>query len=132
MKKGYQEPSKEVDEVARQIVDAAFHVHIQLGPGLLESVYEICLAHEIKKRGLLYEQQKQVPIMSDGIQLDAGLRVDLLVNDVVVVELKAVEMILPVHEAQILTYLKLMNRRVGLLINFNVPLIKNGIKRKVI
>jgi len=132
MKAEYQEPSKEVDKVARIIVDAAFHVHKNLGPGLLESVYETCLVHEIKKRGMPMEQQKQVQINYDGIKLDAGLRVDLLVNDAVVVELKAIEKILPVHEAQLLTYLKLMDKRVGLLINFNVPLIKNGIKRKVI
>ncbi len=128
----YQEPPMEVDNVAKAVVDAAYHVHKNLGPGLLESVYEICLAHEIKKRGLAIEQQKQVSIEYDGIKLDAGLRADLLVEGNVVVELKAVEILLPVHEAQLLTYLKLMKKRIGLLINFNVPVIKNGIKRRVL
>ena len=127
----YKEPSQEVDNVAKQVVDAAYRVHKNLGPGLLESVYETCLVHEIKKKGMLFEQQKYIHIEYDGIKLDAGLRVDLVVNNCVVVELKAVESVLPVHEAQLLTYLKLMDKRVGLLINFNVPLIKNGIKRKV-
>ena len=117
------------DEVAKEIVDSAFRVHRQLGPGLLESVYETCLAHELAKRGLEVRRQVKFPVLYDGEQLDAGLRLDLLVEDVVIVEIKAVEHHKPLFDAQILTYLKLTRKRLGLLINFNVPLIKNGIKR---
>ncbi len=121
--------SKEVDDVARVVVDAAFKVHTTLGPGLLENVYEVCLDHELSKRGLKTERQVSLPVIYDGENLDAGLRLDLLVEDCLVVELKAVEAMLPVHKAQLLTYLKLTSHRLGLLINFNVPLIKDGIKR---
>jgi len=110
-------------------VDAAFAVHSHLGPGLLESVYEVCLTHELVKRGLKVSGQLALPIQYDTIRLDAGLRLDLLVEDSVIVELKAVESLMPVHKAQLLTYLKLSGCRLGLLINFNVPLIKNGIVR---
>jgi GxxExxY protein len=123
---------EETDAVAQKIVDAAYTVHKALGPGLLESVYETCLVHELKKRGLAVQQQVVLPVYYDGIRLDAGLRLDVLVNEAVVVELKAVEYLLPVHEAQLLTYLKLTGYRLGLLINFNVPLIKQGIKRKAL
>jgi GxxExxY protein len=119
----------EVDTVATQVVDAAFAVHSNLGPGLLESVYETCLAYELKKRGLQTERQVTVPIYYDNIRLDAGLRLDFVVEDCLVLELKAVEALLPVHEAQVLTYLKLSGHRLGLLMNFNVPLIRDGIKR---
>ena len=122
----------EVDAVARQVVDSAFVVHKVLGPGLLESVYEICLAHELAKRGLSVQRQLALPIFYDGIRLDAGLRLDLLVNEAVIVELKVVECLLPVHKAQALTYLKLSGHRLALLINFNVPLIKDGIERLVL
>ena len=121
--------SDELDEVARQVVEAAFAVHSALGPGLLESVYETCLVHELAKRGVHAVRQVVLPIHYDGLRLDAGLRLDFLVEDCLVVELKAVESLLPVHEAQLLTYLKLSGYRLGLLINFNVPLIKDGIKR---
>ena len=121
--------SAEVDEIARQVVDSALKVHQQLGPGLLESVYEVCLAHELRRRGLKVETQVTVPVVYDGIRIDAGLRLDVVVNDMLIVELKAVEEILPVHHAQVLTYLKLSGMRLGLLINFNVRLIKDGIKR---
>jgi GxxExxY protein len=110
-------------------VDAAFAVQSTLGPGLLEGVYEVCLAHEVKKRGETVERQIALPIEYDGIRLDAGLRLDMFISRSLVVEIKAVEMILPVHEAQLLTYLKLTGHRLGLLINFNVPLIRDGIKR---
>jgi GxxExxY protein len=119
----------ETNEIARQIVDAAFAVHTVLGPGLLESVYEVCLAHELRKRGLTVRQQVVLPVHYDGVRLDAGLRLDLLVNDTVIVEIKAVENLLPVHKAQALTYLKLTSSRLALLINFNVPVIKEGIHR---
>jgi GxxExxY protein len=123
---------EDANSAAREIVDAALAVHRALGPGLLESVYEECLAYELKKRGVAFERQVVVPVNYDGLLLDAGLRLDLLVAQCVVVELKAVEAILPVHEAQLLTYLKLSRNRLGLLINFNVPLLKDGIKRKVL
>jgi len=120
------------ERVATTVVDAAFAVHSNLGPGLLESVYETCLAYELEKRNLRAERQVIVPVVYDGRELDAGLRLDVLVDNCLVVELKAVEVILPVHTAQLLTYLKLSGHRLGLLINFNVPLIKDGIKRIVL
>jgi GxxExxY protein len=120
------------DRIAGQLVDAVFKVHSALGPGLLESVYETCLAHELIKRGLQVQRQIVLPVVYDNVRLDAGLRIDMLVDASVVVELKAVETILPVHKAQILTYLKLSRHRLGLLINFNVPLIKDGIHRFVL
>ena len=119
---------EKVDRIARLVVDAAFAVHSKLGPGLLESVYEVCLAHELEKRGLVVERQVVLPVHYDGIRLDAGLRLDLLIESCLIVELKAVETLLPVHKAQVLTYLKLTGHRLGLLINFNVPLIRDGIK----
>jgi GxxExxY protein len=117
------------DWVAKHIVDAAFHVHSKLGPGLLESVYEACLAHELRKRGLAVRRQVVVPIHYDEVVLDDGLRIDLLVDECVIVEVKAVEKDHPVFQAQLITYLKLTGHRLGLLINFNVPYIKDGIKR---
>jgi GxxExxY protein len=124
--------SSEVDEAAAQVVDAAFAVHSALGPGLLESVYETCLAYELKKRHLRTERQVTVPIHYDNTRLDAGLQLDFVVENCLVLELKAVETLLPVHEAQLLTYLRLSGHRLGLLINFNVPLIRDGIKRIVL
>ncbi len=122
----------ETDRIARLIVNGAYKVHSALGPGLLESVYEACLRHELKKSGVPFEAQVSVPVIYDEIRLDAGLRLDVLVADSVVVELKSVETMNPVFEAQILTYLKLTGKRLGLLINFNVPAIKDGIKRVVL
>lgn len=113
------------------IVDSAIKVHKELGPGLLESVYEHCLAHELLKRGVAVKRQCAVPIQYDGETLDAGLRIDLLVNDEIVLEIKAVEKVIPVHEAQLLTYLKLACKPMGFLINFNVRLLKDGIRRYV-
>jgi GxxExxY protein len=121
--------SSQTDEIAREIVDSAYQVHRALGPGLLESVYETCLVHELVKRGLKLERQVSMPVVYDSIRLDAGLRLDLVVEQQVVVELKVVEALLPVHEAQLLTYLKLSGHRLGVLINFNVPRIKDGIRR---
>ena len=120
---------KRTDEVAKEIVDSAFKVHRELGPGLLESIYEVCLAHELGKRGLDVRRHVKFPITYDGEQLDAGLRLDLLIEDRVIVEVKAVEHHKPIFEAQVLTYLKLSGNRLGLLINFNVTLFRNGIKR---
>jgi GxxExxY protein len=120
------------NQVARQVVDGAFAVHSTLGPGLLESVYETCLAYELGKRGLVVERQVILPVHYDGLRLEAGLRLDLLVEHCLIVELKAVETLLPVHRAQLLTYLKLTNHRLGLLINFTVPLIRDGIVRVIL
>jgi len=120
---------KETDEVASKIVDAAFAVHKALGPGLLESVYEVCLLYELNKRGLKVERQVSLPVVYDDLRLDAGLRLDLVVESRVIVELKAIEALLPVHKAQLLTYLKLSGYRLGLLVNFNSALIKQGIQR---
>jgi GxxExxY protein len=119
----------EIDPLAKQIVDAAFRVHETLGPGLLESVYEACLCMELSHRRIPIERQVQIPIFHRGQQIEPGLRIDLIVDGRVIVELKAVEKLLPVHEAQVLTYLKLTDLRLGLLINFNSELIKHGIKR---
>ena len=118
--------------VAKQVVDAAFAVHKNLGPGLLESVYEACICHELARRGVPYQRQVSLPVVYDGVQLDAGLRLDLLVADCLIVELKAVDRDNPLFQAQLLTYLKLTGHRLGLLINFNVPLIKDGIRRVVL
>ena len=123
---------EETEAVSREVVDAAFRVHSELGPGLLEAVYEACLSYELQKRQLRFERQVSLPIEYDGLKLDAGLRLDLLVEDEVIVELKAVEALLSVHRAQLMTYLKLTGKRLGLLINFNVPLIKQGIKRVIL
>lgn len=121
-----------VDGLARVVVDSAFRVHSTLGPGLLESVYETCLVHELTKRSVPLQQQLVLPVFYDGLHIDSGLRLDLLVDNAVVVEIKAVDRVLPVHRAQLLTYLKLTGHRLGLLINFNVPLIRDGISRLVL
>jgi GxxExxY protein len=122
----------ELDDLAHHVVDAAFHVHSALGPGLLEGVYETCLAYELDKRGVRYVRQLEVPVVYDGKHLGTGFRIDLLVGNRLIVELKAVESVAKVHKAQLLTYMKLMNQRLGLLINFNVPLIRQGITRMIL
>lgn len=119
----------ELDEISGQVIGAAIAVHRELGPGLLESAYEACLVHELRQQGVQIEQQIPQPVFYKGLQLECGYRLDLLVENRVIVELKAVETLLPIHEAQLLTYLKLRQLRLGLLINFNVPTLKNGIKR---
>lgn len=124
--------SEEEERIAKVIVRAAYAVHSALGPGLLENVYEVCFCHELGKRELAYRRQAAVPIVYDGITFDEGLRLDVLVEDLVICELKAVETMNPVYLAQILTQLKLTGKRLGFLINFNVPLIKRGIKRVVL
>ena len=121
-----------VNLVAREVVDAAFTVHSSLGPGLLESVYEACLVHELTKRGRQVFRQVGLPVVYDDLRLEAGLRLDLVVQGCVVVEIKSAESILPVHQAQLLTYLKLSGHRLGLLLNFNVTRFKDGIKRLVL
>jgi GxxExxY protein len=122
----------ETERIAAEIVDAALRVHRALGPGLLESVYERCMVHELEKRGLGVERQVSLPIVYDDLKLDGGLRLDLLVGNQVIVEIKAVEKLGPVFEAQLLTYLRLSKKRLGFLINFTVPLIEDGIKRMII
>lgn len=119
----------DVDRITAAIVDSATKVHSALGLGLLESVYERCLSHELTKRGLRVESQLWLPVIYDGIQVEGGYKIDLLVENTVIVELKVVEKILEVHKAQLLSYLKLSDRRVGLLINFNVVHLRDGIAR---
>ncbi|MBI3743221.1 MAG: GxxExxY protein [Chloroflexi bacterium] len=118
--------------LAKAIVDSAIAVHRELGPGLLESVYEQCLCHELAQRDVPWRSQVTLPIVYKGLRLESGLRLDLLVGDAVVVEIKSVDALLPLHEAQVLTYLRLSQRRLGLLINFNVRLLKDGIRRLVL
>lgn len=120
-----------IDEVSRIVVDTAVQIHRGLGPGLLESVYEVVLANRLRQRGLSVEQQKRVCFTFDGIEFDEGLRIDLLVENDLVVELKPVELLAPVHGKQLLTYLRLLNKQVGLLLNFGAPLMKDGIHRVV-
>lgn len=128
----YEPVPRQTDAVARRIVEAAFAVHRVLGPGLLESTYEVCLAYELDRRGSKVLKQVALPVVYEEVRLEAGYRVDLIVDDVVIVEVKAIEALAPVHEAQLLTYIRLSGRRLGLLINFNVALLKEGIKRRVL
>ncbi len=121
--------SEEEERIGKAIVNSAFKVHKTLGPGLLEKVYEITLAYELEKAGFKVERQRSVPIVYDGLTFEEGFRMDLLVNDLVICEIKSVEEMNPLWKAQILSHLKLTNRRLGYLINFNVILIKNGISR---
>ena len=126
---GHQEVFATLDRTARTIIDAGLKVHKALGPGLLESAYEHCVAYELVARGLMVRRQAPMPIVYDGAELDAGYRLDLLVDEQVIVEIKAVEALTLLHDAQVLTYLKLSKLRLGLLVNFNVPLFKQGIRR---
>src|SRR5713226_4539431 len=119
------------NKVAKQIVDAAFKIHTTFGPGLLESVYETIMAYELQKRGLSVRRQQAIPVVYEEVRMDLGFRADLIVEGKVVVEIKSVEAIAPVHKKQLLTYLRLTDKRLGLLINFNVELIKSGISRVV-
>jgi len=132
MKQGFQPVTAEEERIASLIVDAAFNVHKQLGPGLLERVYEVCFCHELSKRGLKVQRQVPVPIAYDGIVFDEGLRLDVLVENAVICELKAVELVNPVWEAQLVSHLRLTKRRLGFVINFNVPLIRDGIMRRIV
>jgi len=125
----YLELSPQEEQIGKAIVNAAYQIHKELGPGLLEKVYEVCMAHELRKIGLDVKRQLAIPIVYDGIQFDEGLRLDLLIDDLVVIELKAVDTLNPVWEAQIISHLKLTGLKLGYLINFNVPIIKNGIRR---
>jgi GxxExxY protein len=131
MERVFEPVPADVEVFAKDVVDAAFNVHKTLGPGLLESVYEACLNHELKKRGRKVATQVPVPVVYDGLRLDAGLRLDMLVEGKLIVEVKSVERVNPVYDAQLLTYLKLTGLRLGLLINFNVGVIRKGISRLV-
>ena len=119
------------EEIGKMVVDSVYTVHKSLGPGLLERVYEVCFCHELFKRNLGFKRQIDIPIVYDGIQFTEGLRLDVLVEDLVVCELKAIDQVNPVWEAQLLSHLKLTGKRLGYLINFNVPLIKDGISRYI-
>jgi GxxExxY protein len=123
--------SQREESIAKHTVHAAYTVHKHLGPGLLEKVYEVCFCHELKKAGLIADRQLDIPIVYDGLVFEEGLRLDVLIEDLVICELKAVDQIHPVWEAQVLSHLKITGKRLGFLINFNVPLIKSGIKRFV-
>jgi GxxExxY protein len=122
----------ETERIVTLIMDAAFKIHRTLGPGLLESVYEECMVHELARMGLKLHRQLELPIHYDGLLLKAKLRIDLIVEDAIIVELKAVEKNNPLHQAQLLTYLKLTNKRIGLLINFNTEYLKTGFKRIIL
>ena len=122
----------EFDELSNRVIGCAIEVHRELGPGLLESTYEQCLAHELKLNGIWFKLQHQLPVEYKGVRLDCGYRVDLLVEDKLIIELKSVEQIKGIHEAQLLTYMRLAEVKIGLLINFNVTKLKNGIKRFVL
>jgi len=122
----------EFDVLSNRVIGRALEVHRGLGPGLLESAYEQCLAHELALAAIPFERQKPLPVVYKGICLDCDYRIDLLIDDSLIVELKSVDRLLPLHEAQLLTYMKLSGIRVGLLINFNVPRLKDGLKRMVL
>ena len=131
-KKVFEPIPPDVEKIGKAVLDAAFKVHTALGPGLLESVYETTVAYEIRKGGLLVETQVAMPIIYDNTKLESGLRLDMLVEKCVIVELKSVEKMNPVYEAQLMTYLRLSNFRLGFLVNFNVAHLKDGIKRMVV
>lgn len=126
-----EEAKRRADSLSNQIIGAAIEVHKVLGPGLLESAYEMCLCHELALRGLAFERQVDLPLEYKGVQLDCGYRLDIVVEGLVIVELKAIDQLATIHEAQLLTYLRLRTLWLGLLINFNVPLMRDGIKRLV-
>jgi len=132
MHKGHEPLLESTERVGRAIIGAAIAVHRALGPGLLESAYEICLVHELERRGNAVLRQMALPVVYEAVKLEAGYRVDLMVDGVVVVEVKSVDALAPVHEAQLLTYLRLSGRRLGFLINFNVVMVKQGIKRMIL
>ena len=122
----------ELNALSGKAIDAAYKVHTVLGPGLLESVYEQCLRHELLRRGVPCRSQVSMPIHYDGIVIDSGYRIDLIAADTLIIELKAVDSLHPIHSAQLLTYLKLTGLRLGLLVNFNVPLLRDGLRRIVL
>ena len=123
--------NERLDEISRRIIGAAIEVHRHLGPGLLESAYQSCLAFELKQLGPKAEEQKPLPVVYQQVKLDCGYRLDMVVEDEIIVEIKAIEKLLPIHDAQLLSYLRLAKKRAGLLMNFHVPVLKNGLKRIV-
>lgn len=123
---------EKINDISYKIIGCAYSVHSEIGPGLLESTYETCLEYELLEKGLKVEKQKPLPVIYKNIKLNAGYRIDLLVEDKVVVEIKSCEAIAPIHEAQLLTYLKLADKKLGLLINFNVKDLKQGIMRRIL
>jgi GxxExxY protein len=125
------EPVSEINQITKEVIGAAIEVHRTIGPGLLESAYEECLCHELSLRSLPFKRQLPLPVVYKGLNLNCSYRLDLVVADRVIIEIKAVERLLPIHEAQLMTYLKLSGLKAGLLINFNEILLKNGIKRRV-
>lgn len=129
--KKYSNISADFDRLTGEIIDSIFHVHSELGPGLLEKIYEEALCNEFKRRGISFETQKRLDVIYKGDMLPSKYSLDMIVENVVILELKSVDKLIPVHEAQLISYLKLANVSVGFLVNFNVPLIKNGIKRLV-
>jgi GxxExxY protein len=131
-KMNFEKIEPELEKIATEVVDAAYKIHRLFGPGLLESAYEACLIRELRKRGVRVDSQVEIPLIYEGEKIDVGFRIDLLVEGQLIVELKAIETLLPIHEAQILTYLKVTHRRLGLLINFNATLIKDGIQRVIL
>ena len=131
-KKSFQPIPLDVERIGKTVLDSAFKVHTILGPGLLESVYQVAMKHVLEKSGVQVETELKLPIMFEGARLESGLRLDMLVEKCVIVELKSVETMNPVHEAQLMTYLRQSGTRLGFLINFNVPHLKNGIKRMVV
>lgn len=122
---------KQINHLTEQIIGAAIEVHRELGPGLLESIYQQCLAHELSLCGIDFQPRHPLPVVYKGVSIDCGYEMDFVVEDTVILELKSVSKLIPVHEAQLLTYLKLHGRHVGLLMNFNVPVLTNGLKRMV-
>ena len=128
----FKKTSEREETVATKTVDVAYSVHKALGPGLLERVYEVCFCHELTKRELSYQRQVDVPIEYDGITFNEGLRLDVVVEGLIICEIKAVDKMNPVYQTQLLSYLKLTGKRIGFLINFNTPLLKNGLKRIIL
>lgn len=128
----FNESKMEINDLTYKIIGCAYDVHKKLGPGLLESAYEVCLEYELRKNNLEVIKQLALPVIYDEVKLDAGYRIDLLVNDLVIIEIKSVDGLAPIHTAQVLTYLKLANKKLGLLINFNETNLKNGIKRLIL
>ena len=128
----FEKTSEKEESTATKIVDAAYAVHKALGPGLLEQVYEACFCHELTKRGLSYQRQVDIPIEYDVLKFDEGLRLDVIVEELIICEIKAVDKMNPVWQAQLLSYLRLTGKRIGFLINFNVPILKSGIKRIIL
>lgn len=132
IRNNYKPLSDKEERIGKAIVEAAYRVHKELGPGLLEKVYEVCFSHELRKMGFKVQRQIDIPITYDGLKFDEGLRLDVLVENLVISELKAVDQVNPVWEAQIISHLKLTGLRLGYLINFNVPVIKKGIRRFIL